>query len=114
VNVDVITVVEVVTAVVGVDDVDKVVVTDVIVSVGEVDSVVVVVVNVIAVDEDSADVVVSVDDGAVVVKEVIVVKVELSIGLNMTALAKVIFEITPAVAKMRISTTIIRTEVEFI
>ena len=111
-NVDVITVVEVVTAVVGVEDVNKVVVADVIVSVGEVDSDVVVVVNVIDVDEDSADVVVSVDDGAVV-KDVIVVKVELSIGLNMTALAEVIFEITPAVAKMRISTAIIRTGIEF-
>lgn len=111
-KVDVITVVEVVTAVVGVEAVDKVVVTDVIVSVGEVDSDVVVVVNVIDVDEDSADVVASVDDGAVV-KDVIVVKVELSIGLNMTALAKLIFEITPAVAKMRISTAIIRTGVEF-
>jgi len=112
VKVDVITVVEVVTAVVGVEAVDKVVVTDVIVSVGEVDSDVVVVVNVIDVDEDSADVVASVDDGAVV-KDVIVVKVELSIGLNMTALAKLIFEITPAVAKTRISTAIIRTGVEF-
>ena len=111
-KVDVITVVEVVTAVVGVEAVDKVVVTDVIVSVGEVDSDVVVVVNVIDVDEDSADVVASVDDGAVV-KDVIVVKVELSIGLYVTALAEVTFEITPAVAKMRISTAIIRTGVEF-
>jgi len=112
VNVDVMTVVEVEDAIVVVVEVDKGVVNDIMVSVVGVESEVVVADDVTTVDKGSSvDVVLTVDDG-VDAKDVNVVKVELSIGVNMAALAKVIFDVTIAAAKVRIITSTIRIGVE--
>jgi len=112
VNVDVMTVVEVEDAIVVVVEVDKGVVNDITVSVDGVESEVVVVDDVTTVDKGSSvDVVLRVDDG-VDAKDVNVVNVELSIGVNMAALAKVTFDATPAAAKLRIITSTIRIGME--
>ena len=126
VKVDVITVVDVVTAVVVIEGLDKVVVDDVMVSPGDVASDVVVAVDVadvtVSLGEVATDVVVTVGvadevvasvDADVDVKGMSVVKVELSIALNMTPLPKVIFNVMLEAAKTRITASITRIEIEF-
>ena len=121
--VDVVTTVEVATDVVVVEDVDELVVSDARVSVDDVTSVVAV--DWVEIIEDVEDVsVVPVEAVAVSADEVMgveivvvtgcVVRVELSLGLNLTALAVVIFEITPSTAKERISANTIRTGTDVI
>jgi len=96
--------------------VDELVVSDVRVTVDEVTSVVVAVDELESVEDveddvlvGSVEVVVSID---VVVGEV--VRVELSIGLNLTAPADATFEITPIIANERISVSTINMGVDFI
>ena len=114
--VDVVTSAEVATDVVVVDEL---VVSDVRVSVDDVASVVVAVDSVEI--EDAS--VVPIDEAVVAsTTEVVgveaavvdsVVRVELSIGMDLIALAKVIFEIIPTTAKKKIRTNAIRNEVGF-
>ena len=119
--VDVVTTVEVATEVVVAKDVDGLAVSDERVSVDDVSSVVVGadVVEIIEDVEDASVVpvgesaVVSTDDAIDVVVIGSVVRVELSIGLNLMAFAAFIFEMMPANAKKRISASIIRTGIDF-
>jgi hypothetical protein len=124
--VDVVTSVELATDVVVVEDADELVVSDVRVSGDEGTSVVAVVavepVDIIKDVKDNASVV-PVEEAIVIGTEVIaadvvvivgnVVRVELSIGLNLTALAAVIFEIIPPIAKERMSVNTIRMGTDF-
>lgn len=122
--VDVVTTVEVATEVVVAKDVDGLAVDDERVSVDDVSSVVVRT-DVVEIIEDVEDAsVVPVEEAAVVstdeavganVVVVIgsVVRVELSIGLNLIALAAFIFEIMPTNAKKRTNASIIRTRTNF-
>jgi len=121
--VDVDTIVEVATEVVVAKVVDGLAVGDERVSVDDVSSVVVGA-DVVEIIEDVEASVVPVKESAVVsTDEVIgvdvvvvigsVVRVELSIGLNLMAFAAFMFEMMPANAKKRISASIIRTEIDF-
>ncbi len=119
--VDVVTTVEDATEVVVAKDVDGLAVSDERVSVDDVSSVVVGT-DVVEIIEDVEEAsVVPVEEPAVVsTDEVIdvvvigsVVRVELSIGLNLMAFAAFIFEMMPANAKKRISANIIRTGIDF-
>lgn len=116
-TIDVVTTVDVEIDVVVVED--ELVVVVVGISVVVVDEVAAVVVGVDSVDiaevEDEITVVLGIDvvdsvDGVVDT----VVRVELSIGKNLIALAVVILEITPATARKRISANTIRTAADFI
>jgi len=122
--VDVVTTVEVATEVVVAKDVDGLAVGDERVSVDDASSVVVGA-DVVEIIEDVKDAsVVPVEEAAVVSPDEVigvdvvvvigsVVRVELSIGLNLIAFAAFIFEMMPVNAKKRIIASIIRTGIDF-
>jgi len=121
VTIDVVTTVDVEIDVVVVEEVDGELVADVVIvsvaDVGVVDEVIAVVVGVDSVDVDDK-IVLEVEMGAVdtVVDGVVdnAVRVELSIGKILTALAVLMLETTPATATKRISVNTIRTAADFI